>query len=107
MTNEMMWVAVGLGAAAVMGIKIAGYLLPESVVAHPRLAPIVALVTVALLAGLTAVQTFASGHALALDARAVALVVAAIALWRRAPFIVVVILAAATAALLRALGWCA
>jgi hypothetical protein len=39
-----------------------------------------------------------------LDARLPALAVAAVAVWRRAPFLLVVILAAATAALLRLAG---
>ncbi|HET6826668.1 MAG TPA: AzlD domain-containing protein, partial [Amnibacterium sp.] len=48
---------------------------------------------------------FSSGQQLVLDARAAGLVVAAGALLLRAPFIVVVALAAVTAALLRMLGW--
>jgi len=52
------------------------------------------------------VQTFtASGDGLVLDARAAGVAVAVSALLLRAPFLVVVILAAATAATLRALGW--
>ena len=49
-------------------------------------------------------QTATRGNELVLDARLPALVVAAIALALRAPFIVVVLLAAVTAAVLRALG---
>jgi hypothetical protein len=41
---------------------------------------------------------------LVLDARTPALAVAAVLVWRRAPFLVVVLAAAATAALLRALA---
>jgi hypothetical protein len=40
-----------------------------------------------------------------IDARLPALAVAAFLLWRRAPFLVVVIAGAAVAAVLRALGW--
>jgi hypothetical protein len=39
-----------------------------------------------------------------IDARLPALVVAGVLVWRRAPFLVVVLAAAATAALLRAVG---
>ena len=60
--------------------------------------------TVALLAALVGVQTLTSGHTLVVDARLPALVVAAAALALRAPFIVVVLAAALTAAALRALG---
>jgi hypothetical protein len=52
------------------------------------------------------VQTFtAPGGGLTVNARAAGLAVAVTALLLRAPFLVVVILAAATAATLRALGW--
>jgi hypothetical protein len=105
-TGTALWVTVGVASALCFGLKLAGWALPSSWLAHPRLAPIAGLVTVALLSGLFAVQTFAQGTALVVDARLPAVVVAAIALWRRVPFIVVVILAAAVAAALRALGWC-
>jgi len=62
------------------------------------------LVAVPLLAALILVQTVGEGHRLVLDARVPALAVATILVWRRAPFLVVVLAAAATAAGLRALG---
>jgi branched-subunit amino acid transport protein len=62
------------------------------------------LVAVPMLAALIVVQTFGDGHRLVLDARVPALAVAALLIWRRAPFLVVVLASAATAALLRAIG---
>jgi hypothetical protein len=59
------------------------------------------MITVSLLAALVAVQTWGSNGTLALDARTAALAVAAVALVLRAPFVVVVALAAAVAAVLR------
>jgi branched-subunit amino acid transport protein len=59
--------------------------------------------TVPLLAALIAVQTFATGDRLTLDARAPALLVAGVLVWRRAPLVVVALVAAATAAALRLL----
>jgi branched chain amino acid efflux pump len=56
----------------------------------------------ALLAALVVVQTFADGTSLTLDARAAGVAAGGVAVALRAPFIVVVIVAAATAALLRA-----
>lgn len=56
---------------------------------------------VALLAALVATQTFSTGHHLVLDVRAAALAVAVVAVLLRAPFLVVVVAGAATAALLR------
>ena len=59
------------------------------------------LVALPVLAALIVVQTLGDGHRLVLDARAPALAVAAVLVSRRAPFLVVVLAAAATAALLR------
>jgi len=63
------------------------------------------LVTVGLLAAMVASQAFTTGTAIRFDARVAALAVAAILFWRKVPFVVVVIAAAAVAAGLRALGW--
>jgi branched-subunit amino acid transport protein len=62
------------------------------------------LVAVPLLAALIAVQTVSDGHRFVLDARVPALAVAAVLVWRRAPFLVVVLASGATAALLRAIA---
>jgi hypothetical protein len=59
---------------------------------------------VALLAALVAVQTFDGGGRVVLDARAAGLAAAVLALVLRAPFLLVIVIAAATAAALRALG---
>lgn len=103
MSDAAMWGAV-IGASVVcFVIKYVGYRLPEHWLAQPRVARTAALVTVALLAALVAVQTFTTGGEIVVDARLAALAVAAVALVLRAPFIVVVLLAAATAAGIRAL----
>lgn len=99
-----LWAAVAIAGLACLGIKLAGHVLPEHWLAHPRVARVAALVTVALLAALVAVQTATAGDHLVVDARLPALAVAAVALVLRAPFVVVVVLAAATAAGLRLLG---
>lgn len=62
------------------------------------------ILVVPILAALIAVQSFSTGHRLVLDARAAALLVAAFLVWRRAPFVVVALAAAATAAVLRLLA---
>jgi hypothetical protein len=49
------------------------------------------------------VQVFGSGSRLTVDARAAGLVAAAVCLWLRLPFLLMVLVAAATAALLRTL----
>ena len=66
---------------------------------------LIVLLPAALLSALVVVQTFASGKELVFDARAPALAVAAIALSFKASVLVVLLVAALTAAGLRALGW--
>ncbi len=100
-----LWTAVLLASVICLALKAVGYLLPTRWVQAPRPARIADLLTVALLAALVAVQTLGSGQALAVDARVPAVLVAAGLLAIRAPFLVVVAAAAATAALLRLAGW--
>ncbi|CAM5793247.1 AzlD domain-containing protein [Cellulomonas persica] len=104
MSPTATWVAVVVASAVVFAIKLVGHLVPEHWLAEPRVARTASLVTVALLSALVAVQAVAQGGDLVVDARLPALAVAAVALALRAPFVVVVVLAALTAALLRALG---
>lgn len=84
-------------------LKLAGLSVPPRVLDHPVAERIADLIPVALLAALVAVQTFASGPSLALDARTVALLAAAAMLALRAPFLLVVFGAAVVAALVRLL----
>jgi hypothetical protein len=62
------------------------------------------LLPAALLAALVATSSFVDGTALHLDARVAGLLVAAVALWRRLPFVVVVAAAAIATAAVRALS---
>ena len=64
----------------------------------------VVLLPAALLAALVAVSTFADGRQLAVDARAAGVAAAALALWRRANFVVVVVVAAVVTASFRAIA---
>jgi branched-subunit amino acid transport protein len=70
----------------------------------PRTRRTLDLVAVPLLAALVLVGTAGGEHRLVIDARLPGLVVAAVLVAKRAPFLVVVLAAAATAALMRALG---
>jgi hypothetical protein len=99
----MMWTAVLVTALGCYAIKLAGLSVPPRVLEHPRVERIADLLPVALLSGLVAVQVFASGQSLVVDARLAGLGAAVVALLLRAPFIVVVAVAALTAALLRQL----
>ena len=97
----MIWAGVIAASIGCYALKLAGLSLPERLLQDPRIQRTVPLLPVALLAALVATQTFSSGGHLVLDARATALGVAVIAVLLRAPFLVVVVSAAATAALLR------
>jgi uncharacterized membrane protein len=99
----MQWAGLLAAAGACFLLKLAGLSLPQRWLQNPRIQQTVPLLPVALLAALVATQTFSSGHHLVLDVRAAALAVALIAVLLRAPFLVVVTAAAATAALLRLL----
>ena len=100
----MIWPAVIIGSLGAYLLKLSGYVIPERVLDNARLRRLTALLPVALLAALVAVQTFSTGTELQVDARIAGLAAAIIALTLRAPFLVVVLVAAITAAALRALG---
>lgn len=100
----MTWFAILAAAAACFGIKLVGHHVPTHLLERPRPARISALLTVALLAALVGVQSATAQGSVVVDARLAGLGVAALALWLRAPFILVVALAALTAAGIRALG---
>lgn len=99
------WVAVLVASLISFALKLSGYLVPSRWLAHPVALRVAAVLPAALLAALVVVQTVSSGARLVLDARVCGLAVAAVALLLRAPFLVVVVLAAVAAALVRAAGW--
>ena len=66
-----------------------------------RLQQVVDLLPAALLAALTIVSTVGDGRAVVVDARLVGLVVAGLALWRKLPFVVVIVLASAATGVAR------
>ena len=99
----MTWPALlGLAAASYL-LKAVGPVLAGQRELRPGLAQILDLVATPLLAALILVQTLDGGKRIVLDARVPALLVAGVLVWRRAPFLVVVLAAAGTAALLRLL----
>ena len=97
---DALW--VGLIATSVIAflLKYLGHNVPEKWLSHPRVLKINALIPIALLSALVAVQTFTNGKELVIDQRLAGLAVAVIALILRAPFALVVISAAATSAAL-------
>jgi Branched-chain amino acid transport protein (AzlD) len=100
-----LWVWLLIACALAYAWKLMGYFVPARLLENPRMSRVAGTMTIGLLASLTVVNTVASGQALAADARLGALAAAAIALALRAPFLVVVMAGAGTAALLRMMGW--
>ncbi|MGV9843738.1 AzlD domain-containing protein [Streptomyces fungicidicus] len=98
------WIAIAATAVGCYAVKLAGLLVPAGVLERPIVRRLAALLPVALLAALTAQQTFSDGQVLVVDARAAGLAAAAVALILRAPFLIVVAAAVAVTAGVRALG---
>jgi branched-subunit amino acid transport protein len=98
------WVAIiGLGAGA-YGFKYLGLAVLGPRAVSGRALQLVALLPPALLAALVCVQTFGGDRALVFDARVAGVAAGAIAVWRKAPFIVVIAVAAAVTAAIRAVS---
>ncbi len=99
-----MWAAILLGAAGCYLLKLAGLSVPQRVLDNPRVRRIAGLLPIALLTALIVTQTFSTGHRLVIDARAAGLAAAIVAIRWRAPFLLVIMVAAATTALVRLLA---
>lgn len=99
----MSWAVLLVLAAGTWVLKAVGPVLAGGRALPARLDGIVALLPPALLAALVAVQTLGDGRGLAIDARLAGVAVAGVAVALRAPFVLIVFLGAATAALLRLL----
>lgn len=98
-----LWVLIACGIA--YATKGAGYLIPAARLDSPRVTRMAGILTVGLLASLITMNAFGDGQSLRLDARVAALAAALIACALRAPYLVVVVVGAAAAALVRLSGW--
>jgi branched-subunit amino acid transport protein len=98
------WSVVVLTGLATAGIKAAGPVLLGGRPLPARLDRVIALLAPAMLAALVAINTFASGHSLTIDARAAGIAAAIVAIRLGAPLLAVVVVAAAVTALVRALA---
>jgi len=99
--ERMIWTGLLVACAGCYLLKLAGLSVPPRVLENERVNTVAALLPVALLSSLIAVQTVANGRSIVVDARLAGVVVAAVAQSRRLPFLVVVGLATVTAAALR------
>jgi branched-subunit amino acid transport protein len=97
-----LWALVVGTIVGCYAFKVAGFLVPARLLDRPQVRRLVELLPVALLAALVVVELVGSTGRLTFDGpRMAGFAVGAVAVWRRAPFLVVVVLAAATAGLLR------
>lgn len=104
LTNTELWLLIASLSVTAYALKAIGF----AVVGGRSMPAVVerclALIPASLLAALVVKDTFTVANELVFDARAAGLAVAVVAVWRRAPFIVVVIVAMAATALVRLVG---
>jgi branched-subunit amino acid transport protein len=100
MTNA--WLVVVLVGLATIAIKSIGPVLLGGRDLPPKIASLIGLLAPALLAALVAINTFGTSRSLVLDERVLGVAAAGIAVWRKAPVLLVVVIAAAVTALARA-----
>ena len=104
MSSATLWAVVLAASLGCYLLKLAGLSVPAAWVERPWVMRMVTFVPAALLAALVAVQATASGQDLVVDGRLAGLAAAALALALRAPFVVVLVVAGATGALVHVLG---
>jgi branched-subunit amino acid transport protein len=100
----MTWPAVAVLAAGTYAFRLAGPLLRRRVRLPEPVQRYLSLAAVALLAALVATAAWYAGTHFAGWARPAGVLVGAVLAWRRLPFVVVVVAAALTTALLRLAG---
>lgn len=102
-TSMSWWLVIGLSVGS-LALKVSGFVIVGSRKLPVALEQCLVLIPAALLAALVVKDTFSLAHDLVIDARSVGLAVAVIAAWRKAPLIVVVVLAATATALVRGIS---
>ncbi|WP_433555056.1 AzlD domain-containing protein [Pseudonocardia xinjiangensis] len=100
----MNWPVVVALAAGTYALRLAGIVLRDRVRVPARVERYVDLGATALLVALVATAAFTDGSGFVGWARPAGVAVGALAAWRKVPFVLVVVLAAATTAGLRYLG---
>lgn len=100
----MIWLGILLACLGCYALKYAGLSIPQQVLESAAVRRVSLLLPVGLLAALAATQTLASGERLVLDARVVGVLGAILAIRLKAPFVVVIIVAAVLAVVARQLG---
>jgi branched-subunit amino acid transport protein len=100
----MTWVAIVVLAVGTFAFRFAGPVLRDRVTMSEKVQRYLTLAAVALLAALIGISALLEGGEFVGFARPAGVLVGAVLAWRKAPFVVVVVAAALTAALLRVAG---
>jgi branched-subunit amino acid transport protein len=104
MSTVTLAVVITVLAVGTYGFRLAGVVLGGRLRLSPTLARLLPLAAIALLAALAATAALTNAGHFAGLARPAGVLAGLVAAWRKAPFVVVVLVAAATAALLRLAG---
>lgn len=97
----MSWIVIAVVGAVTVVFKASGPVLLGTRELPPRAASVVDVLAPAMLAALVVTQTVGGDGELVLDERLLGVAAGGIAVWLRAPLLVVMVVAAATAALVR------
>ena len=97
----MTWIVIAVVGALTILFKASGPVLLGRRELPPRVASVVEVLAPAMLAALVVTQTVGGDRAIVLDERLAGVVAGGVAVWLRAPIIVVMVVAATTAALIR------
>jgi branched-subunit amino acid transport protein len=101
---ELMTSGMLVLAAGTYTFRLAGPALRSRIVLPPAAGRVLEAAAVVLLAALAATTALMTGHGFAGFARPAGVLVAGVLAWRKVPFVLVVLAAAGTAALLRVSG---
>ena len=105
MTNTpLLLVGIGVLAVGTFSMRFAGPALRSRFEVPERVQQLLSVAAIVLLTALIATSALTAGHGPAGIARPAGVLVGGILAWRKAPFVLVVVAAAATAAVLRLLG---
>ena len=97
----MTWVVIAVVGAVTILFKASGPVLLGGRELPPRALALVEVLAPAMLAALVVTQTVGGDREIVLDERIMGVAAGAVAIWLRAPLIVVMVVAAAVAALIR------
>ena len=97
----MSWLVIAVVGLGTIVFKASGPVLLGKRELPPRVASVVAVLAPAMLAALVVTQAVGGDREIVLDERLLGLAAGGIAVWLRAPLLAVMVIAAATAALIR------